>query len=144
MADNNKYAKESYEMPNRSINSSFWKTHFATDLYERYKLYIRGDIIDFGCNFGWWLACVSRFEEVNRAVGYDINEESIRYANNFILSEIPDTRHKVEYKTCNLLDIPEKERTNAMQDLRHKNRSNLHCLRRAIFTGTFTTIKRSP
>lgn len=101
-----KYEKESYLQPDPNVESDFWKSNITSILVEQYTNKMKGTVADFGCNHGLSLAKISRINDVERCVGFDINNEALLVATNTVLPQIESTKHKVSFIKANLTKIP--------------------------------------
>ena len=97
--------KENYKQPFPDINSQFWHENITGVLINYYKNLMKGKIAEFGCNNGISTAKVSRYEDVEQVVGFDINEEALKEAEEKLLPQIPETLNKVSFVKTNLTKI---------------------------------------
>ena len=103
-----KYLKENYLQhggENPDIRSPFWDENITGVLVKHYKEYMKGNVVEFGCNNGVMVARVSEYESVDEVVGVDLNTESIEVCKNKIPEQIKDTSHKVRFLNENLTDL---------------------------------------
>lgn len=109
---NKKYSKENYihEKQGYDINSDYWQgkaDNICPVILKHYESYIKGKVVEFGCNNGVCVAKTSLLDPVTEVVGFDINPEAIQIAqSDIILNQIPSTRNKVKYVEANLTKIP--------------------------------------
>lgn len=106
MTNEEKYkTKENYKQPFPDINSQFWNENITGVLINYYKNYFKGNVAEFGCNNGISTVKVSKYENVEKVIGFDINEEAIKEAQEMLMPQIPQTSHKVTFIKTNLTDI---------------------------------------
>lgn len=80
-----KYNKESY-ITDR-IDPKLWKQHVNVQTLNEFRNYIKGSVLDVGCNHGGTTYWVKDFN-VSSVSGIDINNESLSYAKN-VFQDVP-------------------------------------------------------
>lgn len=106
---NNKYAKESYIQPDPDINSVFWENNITSVLVKEYSPYMKGCVADFGCNHGLSITKISKLKQVEKCIGFDLNEEALAVALNTVSPQVSETKHKISFVKANLTKIPVKD-----------------------------------
>lgn len=86
----------------RDPNPIQWKNHPNNGVLNIYSEFIKGSVLDFGCNHGACTFLISENKNVKSVIGLDLNNEAINIANK-TKKEISDI--KTNFICDNIIDV---------------------------------------